>query len=80
MNYQDLLELYQLPLFDLIARAHDIHVAHWPENEIQICTLMSIKTGGCSENCSYCAQSAHYSTGVERESLVPKAMVLERAM
>lgn len=80
MKYQDLLELYQLPLFDLIARAHDVHVAHWPENEIQICTLMSIKTGGCSENCSYCAQSAHYSTGVQRESLVPKQMVLERAM
>lgn len=80
MKYGELADLYHLPLFDLITKAHQIHVENWPENEVQICTLMSIKTGGCSENCSYCAQSAHYSTGVQRENLVPREIVLERAM
>jgi biotin synthase len=71
--------VYELPFFDLIQQAREVYRQHWPEHEVQLCTLMSIKTGGCSEDCSYCAQSAHYSTGLEREALAPVERVLETA-
>jgi len=71
--------LYELPFFDLIQQARESYRAHWPEHEVQLCTLMSIKTGGCSEDCAYCSQSSHYETGLERESLAPLARVLETA-
>ncbi len=48
-----------------------MHLQHWRGEQVQRCSLLSIKTGGCSEDCSYCAQSAHYSTGLEREDLLP---------
>ena len=48
----------------------------WPKNEIQLCTLLSVKTGGCSEDCGYCAQSAHYNTGLPRERLMTAQEVL----
>jgi biotin synthase len=71
--------LYELPFFELIQRARETYRQHWPEHEVQLCTLMSIKTGGCSEDCAYCAQSSHYATGLERESLAPLARILETA-
>ena len=71
--------LYELPFFDLIAQARETYRQHWPEHEVQLCTLMSIKTGGCSEDCAYCAQSSHYETGLERESLAPLARIVETA-
>ena len=71
--------VYDLPFFDLISRAREVYRGNWPEHEVQLCTLMSIKTGGCSEDCAYCAQSSHYETGLERESLAPLARVLETA-
>jgi biotin synthase len=71
--------LYALPFFDLIQQARDAYRQHWPENEVQLCTLLSIKTGGCSEDCSYCAQSSHYDTGLEKESLLPLDRILETA-
>ena len=71
--------LYELPFFDLIQQARETYRANWPEHEVQLCTLMSIKTGGCSEDCAYCSQSSHYDTGLERESLAPLARVLETA-
>ena len=71
--------LYEIPFFDLIAQARESYRRHWPEHEVQLCTLMSIKTGGCSEDCAYCSQSSHYETGLERESLAPLARVLETA-
>ncbi len=80
MNYSDLLALYQLHLFELLDRSRAIHQAHWPEAEVQLCTLLSIKTGGCSEDCSYCAQSARYKSGVEAERLMSKELVMERAL
>ncbi|MEO0414085.1 MAG: biotin synthase BioB, partial [Verrucomicrobiota bacterium] len=67
------------PFFDLIQRARKVHEENWPEQEVQLCTLLSIKTGGCSEDCSYCAQSARYNTGLEIEKLMPKCDILERA-
>jgi len=71
--------LYDQPFFDLISQAREVYRANWAENEVQLCTLMSIKTGGCSEDCSYCAQSAHYDTGLAKEALVPLERILETA-
>src|SRR4051812_13379807 len=66
---------FQLPLFDLIFEAHKVHRANHDPSEIQKCTLLSIKTGGCAENCSYCPQSAHYDTGLERQKLMEVGQV-----
>ncbi|MBX9741951.1 MAG: biotin synthase BioB [Chthoniobacterales bacterium] len=62
--------IYHTPFFDLIKRSNAVHQEHWKNNDVQLCTLLSVKTGGCSENCSYCAQSAHYKTGVKAEKLM----------
>lgn len=79
MNYADLHRIYHQPFFDLIKQSRAVHEEHWTGNEVQLCTLLSIKTGGCSEDCGYCAQSARYSTGVEAEKLMEKEQVMERA-
>lgn len=79
MNLAELQRIYDQPLFDLIQQARNVYLAHWKGDEIQLCTLLSIKTGGCSEDCSYCAQSARYTTGVQRESLMPKEQIVEKA-
>jgi biotin synthase len=70
MNFAKLSTLYHQPLFDLISQGRALHLQHWHGEEVQRCSLLSIKTGGCSEDCAYCAQSSHYSTGVEREELL----------
>jgi biotin synthase len=70
MNFQKLSGLYHQPFFDLISQGRAVHLQHWRGEEVQRCSLLSIKTGGCSEDCAYCAQSAHYSTGLEREGLL----------
>src|ERR1700731_4015838 len=70
MQFNQLNALYHRPLFDLIAESRAIHLEHWRGEEVQRCSLLSIKTGGCSEDCAYCAQSSHYSTGVGREELL----------
>jgi biotin synthase len=70
MTLTELQAIYDQPFFDLLSRARTAYLAHWKENEVQLCTLLSIKTGGCSEDCGYCAQSARYTTGVQRESLM----------
>ena len=62
--------IYAAPLPDLIFRAQGIHRVHHRPDEVQGCTLLSIKTGGCPEDCAYCPQSAHYQTGVSRTALV----------
>src|SRR5258708_6455494 len=59
--------LHDLPLPELLFRAHGIHRAHHPADEVQLCTLLSVKTGGCPEDCAYCPQSAHYQTPVSAE-------------
>ena len=71
--------LFELPFLDLLFRAQQVHRAHFDANEIQRSTLLSIKTGGCSEDCGYCSQSARYDTGLERERLMPIDEVLEHA-
>ncbi|MGJ8696477.1 MAG: biotin synthase BioB [Verrucomicrobiaceae bacterium] len=79
MTYNDLEALYNLPLFELLQKARTTHEEHWPAAEVQLCTLLSIKTGGCSEDCSYCAQSARYKSGVDAERLMEKCDIMERA-
>lgn len=78
-TFPELEEIYRRPLFELIQESRRIHAEHWPENEMQLCTLLSVKTGGCSEDCSYCAQSSRYKTGVDREQLLTAAEVLPHA-
>lgn len=79
MRYADLEKLYKLPFFELLQQARKVHENHWSDSSVQLCTLLSIKTGGCSEDCSYCAQSARYNSGIEAERLMEKEQVLERA-
>ena len=79
MTFEELNSLYQLPLFNLIQRSRQIHEENWPTAEVQLCTLLSIKTGGCSEDCSYCAQSARYKSGVNAERLMEKCDIMKRA-
>jgi biotin synthase len=79
MTFRELSEVYHQPLFDLISQSRAVHLHHWRGEEVQRCSLLSIKTGGCSEDCAYCAQSAHYSTGVEREELLSLENVLAAA-
>lgn len=63
----EILDLLNLPLLDLVYQAQTIHRQHWQGNDIQLATLMSVKTGGCAENCGYCSQSAHHPTAIKPE-------------
>jgi biotin synthase len=71
--------LYHLPLTELLFRAQSVHRQHHNPDTIQRCTLLSIKTGGCPEDCAYCPKSAHYHTGVERAELLPRDEVMAAA-
>ncbi|MGD1982523.1 MAG: biotin synthase BioB [Chromatiaceae bacterium] len=71
--------LFALPFNDLVFRAQSVHRAHFDPNEIQVSTLLSIKTGACAEDCAYCSQSARHDTGLERERLLPLDEVLAAA-
>ena len=79
MKYDELVQLYKLPLFALIEKSRTIHKQHWKDNKVQLCTLLSIKTGACSEDCGYCAQSSRYHTGVKVERLLAKETILSYA-
>jgi len=71
--------LYALPLMDLLFRAQQVHREHFDANEVQLSTLLSIKTGGCAEDCGYCPQSSHFDTGLEASKLMPLDQVIEAA-
>ena len=71
--------LFSLPFNDLIFRAQQVHRANFDANSVQRSTLLSIKTGGCSEDCGYCSQSARHKTEVEREALLPLDEVMSAA-
>jgi biotin synthase len=71
--------LYDLPFADLMFRAQAIHRCHFDPNRIETASLLSIKTGGCPEDCGYCSQSAHYDTGVKATKLMPQADVVATA-
>jgi biotin synthase len=71
--------LFDLPFPDLIFHAQRIHRQHFDPHEVQISTLLSIKTGGCPEDCAYCPQSAHHNAGVAADKLMDVAAVVEEA-
>ena len=75
----EVLALLDLPFADLLARAHEVHRRHHDANAVQVSTLLSIKTGGCPEDCAYCPQAARYATGVEAEKLMSLDAVLAKA-
>ena len=69
-NVESALELYETPFLELIYQAQQTHRAHHVVNKVQLSTLMSIKTGACTEDCAYCPQSKHHDTGLERDSRI----------
>ncbi len=71
--------LYDAPLFELLDRARAVHRENHPPDQVQLCTLLSVKTGGCPEDCAYCPQSAHYATPVGREKMLDVDEVIEAA-
>lgn len=73
------MNIYTLPFNDLIFKAQTAHRNNFDPNQIQRSTLLSIKTGGCPENCSYCPQSAHHDTGLQKHSVLSKDVVLKKA-
>ncbi|MGH9480812.1 MAG: biotin synthase BioB [Terriglobales bacterium] len=72
-------QIYRSPLLELIERAHAVHRQAHPDGEVQLCQLLSVKTGGCPEDCAYCPQSARYATGVEAGKLLDHATVMYAA-
>ena len=76
---QEAEQLFNLPFNELMYQAQTIHRNHFDPNSVQISTLLSIKTGRCPEDCSYCPQSAHYKTGLQKEPLMELKDVLEAA-
>ena len=75
----DILALYELPFADLLYRAQQVHRLHFDATAIQLSSLLSIKTGGCPEDCAYCPQSAHYDTGLAADKLMPLDEVVRAA-
>ncbi len=79
MKLVDVQKLFSLPFNDLIYQAQTVHRQHFDANAVQMSTLLSIKTGNCSEDCGYCSQSARHHTGIENEALLPLQQVIDRA-
>ena len=78
-TFEKVLELYHLRFFELIEKAHSKHCESFPKNTIQASTLLSIKTGGCKEDCAYCPQSSRYNTGVSPQKILPLEEVISKA-
>src|SRR6201993_5082663 len=76
---QEIRALFDLPFPELMFRAQSVHRQNFDPAEVQISTLLSIKTGGCPEDCAYCPQSAHYATGVRADKLMALDAVLAEA-
>ena len=76
---EEIAALYDLPLDQLFARALAVKAVNWPDGKVQKSQLLSIKTGGCAENCGYCSQSASFKTGLKAEKLMPVEEVVDAA-
>jgi len=79
MNVEDAAQLFELPFSELLYRAQTVHRLHFDPAEVQLSTLLSVKTGGCPEDCAYCPQSRRYATGVEDEPLLELDEVVRAA-
>ena len=77
-SVDDIVALFELPFSDLMYQAQTVHRANFDPNAVQVSTLLSIKTGGCSEDCGYCPQAARYHTDVENEPLMALDDVISR--
>ena len=77
--FKKIKKLYETPLPALVEQARKVHKTHFPENKIQASRLLSIKTGGCPEDCAYCSQSAHYKTSVKKELFLNLKEILQKA-
>jgi biotin synthase len=71
--------IHDLPIPDLVLRAQLVHREHHPSTDVQLCSLLSVKTGGCPEDCAYCSQSSRYDTGLEKQRMMKTPEVLEAA-
>ena len=69
-SLQQIREIHDLPLFELVDRARAVHLAFHKKEQVQLCTLLSVKTGGCPEDCAYCPQSSHHETPVKGDFTV----------
>ncbi len=78
-SLQEVDTLFNLPLTDLMFRAQNMHRRYFPTDQIQMSTLLSIKTGTCPEDCAYCPQSGHYNTGLKKDPLISIEEVIENA-
>lgn len=78
-NRTSVQKLFESPLFEVVSQAYAAHKKHFDPSEMEYCSLLNIKTGGCPEDCSYCPQSVHYNTGLKKEKLFEKNIVLEQA-
>jgi biotin synthase len=76
---KDIAELFAQPFFALINIAYQCHQQNFSQNDMELCTLCSIKTGTCPEDCAYCPQSGHYNTGLKREKLLDLELILMQA-
>ncbi len=76
---EEVVQLFEMPFNDLLFKAASVHRANFDPNEVQVSTLLSIKTGACPEDCKYCPQSGHYNTGLEKEKLMEVQKVVEQA-
>ncbi len=76
---EEVMAVHDLPLFELLDRARAVHVAAHGGSEVELCTLLSVKTGGCPEDCAYCPQSSHYETEVGPEKMLDVGAVLDAA-
>jgi biotin synthase len=76
---QQIREIHDLPLFELVDRARAVHLAFHQKEKVQLCTLLSVKTGGCPEDCAYCPQSSHYETKVKGEAMLKVDEVMSAA-
>jgi biotin synthase len=79
LDRKEVRALHDKPLLQLLDEARRVHLAHHPDNEVQLCTLLSVKTGGCPEDCAYCPQSSHYDTNVGPEKMLDVEHVLASA-
>jgi len=70
LNYKQIKEVFEMPFLDLLYKAHSVHRKNFKKNEVELCTLVSVKTGACPEDCGYCSQSSKYNTGIKIEKLM----------
>ena len=79
-TFEEVKEIYHSPVLELIVRAANVHKEYQATAEVQVCTLLSVKTGGCSEDCAYCPQASRYDTGVEAKKLMGYGEVIDKAL